>query len=347
VERQTLKSIVDAIAQPALVLSPTYRILEVNADAQAFFESPLQGLDLVRVMRQPEIREMLQLVGEHGERQTCNVTIHRTVARSIQVAIGPLKNGNPDKQDFLLTLTDVSGQIDAERSRSTFVANVSHELRSPLTTLMGAVETLQGPARDNAPARDRFLELMQSETQRMSRLVGDLLNLAKQEAKEHVRPDSAVNLENILHQVADALEASENYQSGRLRLQIESAPFVRGSEDDLFEAFRNLIENALRYSPPDSTVTISMRQEVSTSPTHGDRVIVDIIDQGDGIANEHIPRLTERFYRVDKGRSREMGGTGLGLAIVKHIVNRHRGRLSLNSELGHGTTATVTLPASE
>jgi two-component system phosphate regulon sensor histidine kinase PhoR len=345
VERPTLKSIVDAIAQPALVLSPTYRILEVNQDAQAFFESPLQGLDVVRIMRQPEIRELLEKVSAHGARQTCEITIHRNVPRTMRVAIGPLKNGDPSSEDFLLTLTDVSGQIDAERSRSTFVANVSHELRSPLTTLMGAVETLQGPARDNEPARDRFLELMESETQRMSRLVGDLLNLAKQEAIEHVRPDAPVNLENTLRQVADALEASENYQGGRLALALEPVPTVRGSEDDLFEAFRNLIENALRYSPPESAVTVSLRHERSSSPTHGDRIIIEITDQGDGIASEHIPRLTERFYRVDKGRSREMGGTGLGLAIVKHIVNRHRGRLSFQSELGSGTTATVTLPA--
>ena len=343
-ERPTLKSIVDAISQPALVLSPAYRILEVNTDAREFFETPLEGLDVVRVLRQPEVRQLLAAVESSRTRQTCEIIVHRGVPRTIRVAIGPLKNGNIGGQDFLLTLTDVSGAIEAERSRSTFVANVSHELRSPLTTLQGAVETLQGPARDNEEARARFLELMDTETQRMSRLVADLLNLAKQEAKEHVRPAAPVRLDNILRQVANALEASDNYHADRIVLALHDVPVVNGSEDDLFEAFRNLVENALRYSPPESAVTISLDYEPSTSPTRGDRVVVQVTDQGDGIADEHLPRLTERFYRVDKGRSREMGGTGLGLAIVKHIVNRHRGRLSFRSQPGEGTTATVALP---
>ena len=343
-ELNTLKSIVDAIGQPALVLSPAHRIRVANADAARFFEREVEGLDVVRVLRQPEIRQLLQRVSGSRGTQTVDVVVHRNVPRTIHVSIGPLQNGSPDEMDFLMTLTDVSGAIDAERSRSTFVANVSHELRSPLTTLLGAVETLQGPAKDKPEARGRFLSLMHTETQRMSRLVADLLNLAKQEAQEHVRPDQDVRLDNVLLQVADALEASDTDMNRRIRLDIGSAPSVRGSEDDLFEIFRNIIENALRYSPPDSEVEVRLTHLPSTSPTHGERVEVEVEDRGDGIAPEHIPRLTERFYRVDKGRSREMGGTGLGLAIVKHIVNRHRGRLNVRSEPGEGTTVTVTLP---
>ena len=343
VERDTLKSIVDAIAYPALVLSPTYRILEANDDATSFFETELRGLDVVRVLRQPEVKQALQRVAEAKSRQTCDIVIHRNTPRTFLVAVGPLKNGS-DGTDYLLTLTDISFQIDAERSRSTFVANVSHELRSPLTTLLGVVETLQGPARDDETARNRFLELMHSETRRMSRLVADLLNLAKQEAKEHVRPADAVSLGNVLHQVVDALEASDAYSSGRLTLDLEDVPRIRGTEDDLFEVFRNLVENALRYSDPDSPVTVRLRREESSSPTRPDRAVVEVEDRGDGIAPEHVPHLTERFYRVDKGRSREMGGTGLGLAIVKHIVNRHRGRLHFDTEAGRGTTVTVALP---
>ena len=343
-ELNTLKSIVDAIGQPALVLSPSHRIRVANADAARFFEREVEGLDVVRVLRQPEIRQLLARVSGGRETQTTDIVVHSNVPRTIHVSIGPLQNGEPDAMDFLMTLTDVSGAIDAERSRSTFVANVSHELRSPLTTLLGAVETLQGPARDRPDARDRFLALMHTETQRMSRLVADLLNLAKQEAQEHVRPDRDVRLDNVLLQVTDALEAGETGPARRIRLEMADAPPVRGSEDDLFEVFRNVVENALRYSPPDSEVAVRLSHMPSTSPTHGERVEVEVEDRGDGIAPEHIPRLTERFYRVDKGRSREMGGTGLGLAIVKHIVNRHRGRLALRSEPGEGTVVTVTLP---
>ena len=343
-ELRTLRSIVEALGQPALVLSPGYRVRVANADAERFFERDVEGLDVARILRQPEIRRLLERVSDSRDRQTETIVIHRNVPRSIQVAIGPLRNGEPEEMDFLMTLTDVSGQVDAERSRSTFVANVSHELRSPLTTLLGAVETLQGPARDRPDARERFLRLMHTETQRMSRLVADLLNLAKQEAQEHVRPDRELHLDRLLKQVASALEASESYQGGRLQLNLSETPTVRGAEDDLFEAFRNIVENALRYSPPESPVTIRLRHSPSTSPTHGERVVVEVEDHGDGIDAEHVPRLTDRFYRVDKGRSREMGGTGLGLAIVKHIVNRHRGRLNIRSEPGVGTTVTVTLP---
>ena len=345
-ERKTLKSIVDAIAYPAMVLSPGYRILEANRDASSFFETDLPGLDVVRVLRQPEVKQALQRVREARTRQTCDIVIHRNVPRTFLVAVGPLLNGD-DGTDYLLTLTDISFQIDAERSRTTFVSNVSHELRSPLTTLMGVVETLQGPAREDEKARNRFLELMHTETRRMSRLVADLLNLAKQEAVEHVRPTNPVSLQNILRQVVDALEASESYAEGRLKLDIQGdVPRVRGTEDDLFEVFRNLVENALRYSDPESCVAVRLHLEESTAPTRPDRAVVEIEDRGDGIAPEHIPHLTERFYRVDKGRSREMGGTGLGLAIVKHIVNRHRGRLHFSSEVGRGTVVTVALPVS-
>ena len=343
-EDATLKSIVDAMAVPAMVLSPDLRILQSNADAEQYFDRRLVGIDVVRILRQPEVRSLLTRVAELGTRQTTDVVIHRTTARTFLVAVGPLRNGDPQRPNLLMTLTDISDQLDAERSRSTFVANVSHELRSPLTTLLGAVETLQGPARDNPKARERFLGLMQLETRRMSRLVGDLLNLAKQEAKEHRRPETPIDINRVLSQVRDALEASEDYREGRIQIQTLENARVRGSEDDLFEAFRNVVENALRYSPPDSEVWIEVTRRRAEPGAGRDRLIIEVRDFGDGIETAHLPHLTERFYRVDKGRSREMGGTGLGLAIVKHIVNRHEGRLSINSRTGKGTTVRILLP---
>ena len=327
-----------------MILSSSLRIRHANADAESFFDMPLSGIDVVRVLRHPEVREVLEAVSRERARQTTEIVVHKNVPRTLLVSVGPLRNGEPHDVDLLMTLADISDRIDAERSRSTFVANVSHELRSPLTTLLGAVDTLQGPAKDNPDARERFLDLMGVEARRMSRLVGDLLNLAKQEAQEHRRPETRVNLHGVLRQVIEALEASGDYRSGRVAFHLDGQPTVKGIEDDLFEAFRNLIENALRYSPPDSPVELRLVDVPSASPVRGDSIRVDVRDHGEGIEAEHLPRLTDRFYRVDKGRSREMGGTGLGLSIVKHIINRHHGRLQFSSDPGKGTTVSVHLP---
>ena len=218
------------------------------------------------------------------------------------------------------------------------MANVSHELRSPLTALSGVVETLQGPAKNDEKARDRFLSLMQGETDRMIRLVGDLLSLSKLESKEHVLPVDRVDLKATIKRVIAVLSESMPIYKGRVDFTVpETDIVISGDRDELTEVFQNLIENALKYSPPDSKVAV----DITPEEDRPSKVSVMVKDQGDGIAKEHLPRLTERFYRVDKGRSREIGGTGLGLAIVKHILNRHRARLTIDSELGVGTQVRV------
>lgn len=336
------QDIVAALSYPAMAVSGSLRILAANTPVKSIFDDDMTGTDLVRVLRHPDALACVNRVIRTGDPESISLELQFTTRRTFDVSVGPITLSG--EVIYLLTLLDVSAEIEAERSRSTFVANVSHELRSPLTTLMGAVETLQGPARDDEAARDMFLDLMANETARMSRLVGDLLSLAKLEAKEHVVPGGRVDIAALIKSVAASLSASDADWPGRVRIQA-SQDFgpVQGSGDELTEVFQNLIENALKYSTPGTPVDINVLQRPAGMPGGEDKIEVTIRDQGEGMNRKHLGRITERFYRIDKGRSREMGGTGLGLAITKHILNRHRGRMFIDSELGIGTRVKVIL----
>ena len=221
------------------------------------------------------------------------------------------------------------------------MANVSHELRTPLTSLLGFTETLRGSARDDIEAHDRFLAIMHAQASRMSRLVADLLSLSRIDLEEHTPVEGLVELGSILRGVIDSLapQAAAKEMALDLRTGDGLGP-VSGDADQLAQVFQNLIANVIQYGRPGTVVRID-----ATPTPDGRNVAVSVEDEGDGIARAHLPRPTERFYRVDAGRSRALGGTGLGLAIVKHILNRHRGRMLFESELGVGTTVTVYLPA--
>jgi len=330
-ERDILQSIVDALPNPAFFIGQDFVISCANHLAEKLFDTSLSGELFARILRQPEAKTCLVSTLETQQLQTCELTLRvpsNRVYKGSAAIVG----------DYVLfSLQDISAKLNAEKSRSRFVANVSHELRSPLTALAGVVETLQGPARNDEKARDRFLTLMQGETERMSRLVGDLLSLSKLEAKEHVPPVGRVDLTGTIRRVIAVLSESTPANKGRVKFNHPDLDvFIAGDRDELTEVFQNLIENALKYSPQDSQVDIDMLIDEADS-----KVAIKIKDLGDGIAKEHLPRLTERFYRVDKGRSRAMGGTGLGLAITKHILSRHRARLSFDSELGSGTEVSV------
>jgi len=295
-----LQSIVNALPDPAFFVRQDFIIACANPPAEKLFDTQLKGELFARILRQPEAKGCLVAAYDSGELETCELTL-RVPSNRVYKGSAAIVEDN-----ILFSLQDISAKLNAEKSRSTFVANVSHELRSPLTALAGVVETLQGPARNDEKARDRFLKLMQGETERM--------------------------------RVIAVLSESAPGHKGRVKFESsETDIFIAGDRDELTEVFQNLIENALKYSPPDSPVDIEMIIDAVDS-----KVSVKIKDQGDGIAKEHLPRLTERFYRVDKGRSRKMGGTGLGLAITKHILSRHRARLTFDSELGQGTEVSVT-----
>jgi two-component system, OmpR family, phosphate regulon sensor histidine kinase PhoR len=229
--------------------------------------------------------------------------------------------------------------------RADFIANASHELRTPLTTLTGFIETLRGPAREDAEARERFLAIMQQQAARMTRLVEDLLALSRIELNEHLMPQGRVALGPLLRHLGDTLELRAGERGMRILLDVPpDLPEVLGDRDELAQLFQNLLDNAIKYGRAKSEITVAATEtrrahDVGPSPF----IAIAVRDHGEGIAREHLPRLTERFYRIDTARSREMGGTGLGLAIVKHILNRHRGFLEIDSTLGTGSVFTVYL----
>ncbi|MEY9144420.1 signal transduction histidine kinase [Bradyrhizobium elkanii] len=230
--------------------------------------------------------------------------------------------------------------------RADFVANASHELRTPLAALSGFIDTLQGPAREDARARERFLGIMHTQATRMARLIDDLLSLSRVELSAHVRPEASIDVVPIIRQVADGLEALASERQVEIEVGLPQAPvMIAGDREELLRLFENLIENALKYGASGGRVIVSLNQAASGASGEGaPEIRVMVRDFGPGIAPEHLPRLTERFYRVDVGDSRNQGGTGLGLSLVKHILNRHRGRLLIESVPKNGATFTACFP---
>jgi two-component system phosphate regulon sensor histidine kinase PhoR len=251
----------------------------------------------------------------------------------------------------ILALADVTANRRGEQMRADFIANVSHELRTPLASLIGFIETLRGPARDDPAAHARFLAIMHDQAARMSRLVSDLLSLSRIELDEHRPPTGHVDLARVLAAVSDALRPQAAERGIKIVLDLAAdLPAVPGDEDQLAQVFQNLVVNAIQYAGANTEVT--MRAHLaSPAPNQvggpGGAIAVAVIDRGEGIERRHLPRLTERFYRVDAARSRAVGGTGLGLAIVKHVMSRHRGALAIESEPGKGSTFTVYLPVAQ
>jgi two-component system phosphate regulon sensor histidine kinase PhoR len=241
----------------------------------------------------------------------------------------------------VIVLRDVTQRQRVEQMRVDFVANASHELRTPLASLLGFVETLQGPARNDPAAREKFLDIMRAQANRMSRLIDDLLSLSRIELNAHVQPDKPVDLNMVVGHVADTLGPLAHDRSVVLSVDKRvPALEVRGERDELIRVFENLVENAIKYGASGGRVEITL-DSVPKPQGKGLDAVVTVRDFGPGIEAEHVPRLTERFYRVDAAKSREKGGTGLGLAIVKHIVARHRGRLGIESVPGEGTVFSV------
>jgi two-component system phosphate regulon sensor histidine kinase PhoR len=273
------------------------------------------------------------------------------VERALRVRAVPLRDGM-GAPAALLAVIDITAVRRADRMRRDFVANVSHELRTPLATLSGFIETLQGPAKDDAPARDRFLGIMAQQAARMTRIVTDLLSLSKIEESELTPPSGRVDIARIVQSTIDALAPQAKAKQAAIEATLaDDLPPAIGDSDQLAQVFQNLIDNAIKYGRVGGRVRVSVARAdalpAGFAPRHNAYLAFKVRDDGEGIAREHLPRLTERFYRVDAGRSRDMGGTGLGLAIVKHIVNRHRGTLDIDSEQGKGSEFAVYLPVAE
>lgn len=342
---QAAQILFDALPDPLLTLDADARLIYTNAAAQELLVgrhgiSDLTGRDLSAVIRQPTILGAVESALSGEPTRTIEFTTADQVDQIFEARIEPIVAGNTnqDTARALILLRDVTELRRGEQMRADFVANVSHELRTPLTSLVGFIETLRGPARGDMDAQDRFLDLMQNQSNRMTRIVNDLLSLSRIEMNEHTAPDEHVSLQQVINTVADLLTPQARDSDVTIELDLDDLDTpVIGHQDELTQLFQNLIENAIKYGGAGSKVLVT--GEVSDAFAR-----VSVIDEGDGIPREHIPRLTERFYRVDTARSREMGGTGLGLAIVKHIANRHRGKFSIRSEPGIGSEFTIALP---
>lgn len=351
--------IIENLPDPLLLLGPDGAVVGANLAARSAFGSRLAGHDLAELIRVPTLLDAVGEVLAGEAKREVEFEQPVPVARSFNAIVERLPAGDGSgprdepRPAAMVLIHDLTALKRTEQLRAEFVANVSHELRTPLSALIGFIETLAGPARNDVGARERFLKLMEDQGRRMTRLIDDLLSLSRIELDEHTRPSDTVDLAARVRAVLQAL--SQRAAGRRIALKFDQgdpSPIVIGETDQIYEVIENLVENAIRYSRDDSTVTIRLWRAAARpgasdgdGETAGGSVGMAVVDQGEGIAREHIPRITERFYRVDKARSRAMGGTGLGLAIVKHIVSRHRATLQIESRLGEGSTFTVYWPA--
>jgi two-component system, OmpR family, phosphate regulon sensor histidine kinase PhoR len=321
---------------PAMLLRGDDRILACNAPGLALLGEAVIGRHPAMAVRAPAVLSAIGAVARSGGLQEARMAYRREGQEAVfQVTVSAQGAGL-----VLCVFRDVTEEEKAGEMRRGFVANVSHELRTPLTALMGFIETLKHAARDDPKARDMFLGIMEAEAGRMNRLVRDLLQLSRVEAEERVRPREPVELRGLLEGVISSLRGVAEKEGDTVELTGEAVT-VPGDHDQLVQVFTNLVENALKYGASGQVVRVSLSPEETV---RGPAVRVEVADEGEGIDPVHLPRLTERFYRVDTHRSREMGGTGLGLAIVKHIVSRHRGWLRIESEKGRGSRFQVVLP---
>jgi two-component system phosphate regulon sensor histidine kinase PhoR len=293
------------------------------------------------VLRHPDLRAAIDRAFTLGLSQTADVTLPVPVHRELHAAVVPMEPPIADGGRAILVLSDRSRERAVERMRADFVANVSHELRTPLASLIGFIDTLRGPAADDLAAQQRFLGIMGEQAARMNRLIDDLLSLSRIELIEHQPPSDTVDLSELLMRLSAGFEPRLRERSVTIDLHVpRGVPPVIGDADQLAQVVQNLLDNALKYGRAGGRIRLEVDAVAGGRPG----VMLKVSDDGAGIPREHLPRLTERFYRVDTSRSRAVGGTGLGLAIVKHIVNRHRGQLSIESEAGAGTTVSVWLP---
>ncbi|WP_170413215.1 ATP-binding protein [Ruegeria atlantica] len=337
-----LAEIVSAVPMPALMVDQTERIIATNIDARTLLGQNIEGRHFATILRQPQVIDAIeQSLRSKGPAKTRHLANDGAQDTTFEVQCRYVNGVGT----VLVVFQDVTHLEQAGQMRRDFVANVSHELRTPLTALMGFIETLRGPARDDAAARERFLQIMTDEANRMNRLVGDLLSLNRVESEERVRPKERLDLTGLLQSTLTSLRPLAEAAKVELALDAPTEPIsVTGDSDQLRQVFTNLIENAIKYGGSGGSVDVRIQASERDTAIRGPAIRVQIADKGPGIDAIHLPRLTERFYRADSHRSRELGGTGLGLAIVKHIVNRHRGRLRVESELGKGAVFTVILP---
>ncbi len=326
----SIAEMIDAIAEPVLLIAES-RVTAANPPARTLLGQHIIGEDVRVAIRHPAAAERLMNPAEQNPSAPIHLVGLGTRDQRWEMRVKTLGDGRR-----LVHLIDRTGNYASERIRVDFVANASHELRTPLASLLGYVETLEDDAGEDPGLRRRFLKIMHDEALRMQRLIDDLISLSRIEAEKYRAPDNPVALDELIDEVC--LELSGAPRAAEVVTEIAETPPVRGDASQLSQLLHNVIGNAMKYGREGTPILVTL------APEGRSMVRLSVSDQGEGIPPEHIPRLTERFYRVDSGRSRSLGGTGLGLSIVKHIVERHRGRMDIASIVGKGTTVTVLLP---
>jgi len=336
-------AVIETLPVPIILLGPGAEVVRSNRAAQRLFERE-SFRDIAAVVRNPSVLDAIDDVFAGAEARHVEFNRPPPADRNLAADIWRVPNSAGRDIRVAVMVQDLTAMKRVEQMRSDFIANASHELRTPLTSLAGFIDTLRAVPAEDGATRVRFLAIMEEQTERMKRVVSDLLSLSEIEMNEHTAPTDTVDIAELLDRVREAMEPAARARNVTLEVVCDSRlPHVRGEGDQLFQVFQNLVDNAIKYGDEDGAVTLTARQAERDGPA----VAVAVSDRGHGIAREHLDRLTERFYRVDTARSRRLGGTGLGLAIVKHLVNRHRGFLEIESTLGRGSTFTVYLPAAE
>ncbi len=339
-----IEAVISGVPDPVIVIERDGIVRAFNAKALEIAPALMRGQPLSFALRIPGVLDALRRAATAGGARRVEFFQRVPADRWSEAVISPIttKAAADGRGLLVMVFHDMTPLRQVEEMRADFVANASHELRTPLASLSGFIDTLRGPARADPEARERFLGIMKDQADRMARLIDDLLSLSRIELKAHIHPERAVDLVSIVRQVADALQLLARDRGVSIEVDMpEGELMVLGDRDELIRVFENLIENALKYGASGKRIDLALAREPTAD---GAEAVVSVKDYGPGVAPEHLPRLTERFYRVDVTESRAQGGTGLGLALVKHILQRHRGRLSIESALGGGATFTVRLP---
>lgn len=338
-------AILDALPEPAIAIDQDRLVLHANRPAFDIFGSIRRGWPISLASRVPELDEAIERAMTTQKPQQVMLHERMPVERRLDATVTPVQATYPGLPALLVVLRDNSERDRLAQMRADFIAHASHELRTPLASLRGFIETLQGSAKEDPVARERFLAIMSGEAHRMTRILDDLLSLTRVEMRAHIPPTGRVEINEVVEEVVESLEPIASAVETTIRVEASTGEhFVRGDRDEIVQVLVNILQNALKYGRQRGAVVVSVTERADGKHRH---VEIAVTDNGPGIAEEHLPRLTERFYRVDDKSSREKGGTGLGLAIVKHILNRHQGYLRIASRLGHGSTFTFGLPVDD
>lgn len=337
-----LQDIISAVPMACLVIDRKETLILANDRAKEIFGHGIENLHFINTFRQPDIVAAVEAaIHDQSAHDMRWRTVNAGVDIVYDVIVRPITGGH-----ILVCFNDVTQSERTQQMRRDFVSNVSHELKTPLTSILGFLETLQTVAKHDPKAQERFVQLMKAEAERMSRLVSDLMSLNRVENNERSRPSDRVDIKAVIAQTVENLSPLVEKSNTPIRVTVPNDPVVMiGDFDQLRQVITNLIENAIKYGGPNKEIQVSVSDIGYQAALRATGVMISVRDNGAGIAAEHLHRLTERFYRVDDHRSRDVGGTGLGLSIVKHILSRHRGRLTVNSVLGEGSTFSIFLPA--